>query len=425
MSGQQDIQEWPFDEIWCVDFEFRADSGELPSPVCMVALELRSGREIKVWRDELISMKRAPFNTGQAALFIAFFNSAEIGCFLELDWPLPGNILDLFVEHRVETNGLPTMTGNSLLGALAYRGLPHIDAVKKDTMRDLICGQTAWSEGEKHRILDYCASDVRALAALFPRMAPSIDWPRALLRGRYMAAVAHMERTGIPIDQRLHRAMVQNWEALKINLISRANADFDVYEGTTFKSDRFEKYLSANEIPWPRHISGALRLDDDTFHDQVKRWPQLRPLYELRTTLSGMRLTGLTVGKDGRNRTLLSPFSAKTGRNQPSNTKFIFGPAKWMRGLIKPSEGYGLAYIDFSSQEIGIAAALSGDELMMKGYLEGDPYLAFAKAARLVPNERYQTIAQSHPRPVQSCCAWRQLWHGCRCIGRHRWHYSG
>jgi DNA polymerase I len=74
-----------------------------------------------------------------------------------------------------------------------------------------------------------------------------------------------------------------------------------------------------------------------------------------------------------------------TGRNQPSNTKFIFGPARWMRSLIRPPEGYGLAYIDFASQEIGIAAALSGDERMAEGYLEGDPYLAFAKAAKLAP----------------------------------------
>ncbi|MGZ4987356.1 MAG: DNA polymerase [Limisphaerales bacterium] len=116
-------------------------------------------------------------------------------------------------------------------------------------------------------------------------------------------------------------------------------------------------------------------------------------MYEVRTTPNGLRLTGLAVGNDGRNRTLLSPFSAITGRNQPSNTKFIFGPAKWIRGLIQPAEGYGLAYIDFSSQEIGIAAALSGDELMMKGYLEGDPYLAFAKAARLVPEH---ATKQSH-----------------------------
>jgi DNA polymerase-1 len=40
---------------------------------------------------------------------------------------------------------------------------------------------------------------------------------------------------------------------------------------------------------------------------------------------------------------------------------------------------------DFCSQEIAIAAAFSGDERMMAGYAAGDPYLAFAKAARLVP----------------------------------------
>ncbi len=56
-----------------------------------------------------------------------------------------------------------------------------------------------------------------------------------------------------------------------------------------------------------------------------------------------------------------------------------------MRGLIRPPEGWGIAYVDFSSQEVAIAAAFSGDERMMAGYAEGDPYLAFARAARLAP----------------------------------------
>jgi hypothetical protein len=38
-----------------------------------------------------------------------------------------------------------------------------------------------------------------------------------------------------------------------------------------------------------------------------------------------------------------------TGRNQTSNAKFILGPARWMRGLIRPPEGHGIAYVDFSS----------------------------------------------------------------------------
>ena len=48
-------------------------------------------------------------------------------------------------------------------------------------------------------ILDYCQSDVDALVRLFERMAPEIDLPRALLRGRYMAAAA-MEWEGVPVD---------------------------------------------------------------------------------------------------------------------------------------------------------------------------------------------------------------------------------
>ena len=58
-----------------------------------------------------------------------------------------------------------------------------------------------------------------------------------------------------------------------------------------------------------------------------------------------------------------------------------------MRGLIKPPAGHGLAYIDWASQEIAIAAALSGDGRLLQGYASGDPYLAFAKAAKLVPSD--------------------------------------
>jgi DNA polymerase-1 len=96
-------------------------------------------------------------------------------------------------------------------------------------------------------------------------------------------------------------------------------------------------------------------------------------------------LSDLRVGSDGRNRCLLSTFRSRTGRNQPSNSGFIFGPSVWLRGLIKPAPGYGLAYIDWAQQEFGIAAALSGDRAMMAAYHSGDPYLAFAKQAGAVP----------------------------------------
>jgi DNA polymerase I len=319
-----------------------------------------------------------------------------------LGWPLPHNVLDLYVEHRVDTNGEKTVCGDGLLGALALRGLAHINAGEKEDMRRLILNRQQWTEDEKRRILDCCATDVTGTAALFSRMAASIDWPRALLHGRYMTAVARMECTGVPIDSFLHRELVTHWDKLKARLIASVDEDFGVYEGMTFRAERFANFLSERRIAWPKYPTRALKLDDDTFREQARRWPELQPLHELRATLSGMRLTGLEVGSDGRNRRLLSPFKAVTGRNQPSNTKFIFGPARWMRGLIKPPEGYGLAYVDFASQEIGIAAALSGDQRMAEGYREGDPYIAFAKAAKLVPTD---ATKKSHKSMRERCKA--------------------
>jgi hypothetical protein len=116
-----------------------------------------------------------------------------------------------------------------------------------------------------------------------------------------------------------------------------------------------------------------------------KAHPEISPLRELRHAMAGMRLADLAVGIDGRNRCLLSPFQSKTGRNQPSNAKFIFGPSAWLRSLIKPPKGFGLAYVDYSQQEFGIAAALSGDKLMMDAYSSGDPYMSFAIQADAAP----------------------------------------
>ena len=74
-------------------------------------------------------------------------------------------------------------------------------------------------------------------------------------------------------------------------------------------------------------------------------------------------------------------------RNQPSNSKFIFGPSVWIRSLIKPGAGRSVAYIDYGQQEFAIAAKLSGDRSMVEAYASGDPYLTFAKQAGAIPPE--------------------------------------
>jgi len=376
--------------IYLLDFEFFPASGREgnpPEPVCMVVREWPSGLTWRYWQTDLQQMVAPPFPTGEGALCVAYYASAEMDCFHALGWHHPVNVLDLFTEFRCLTNGTQVAHGSGLLGALFHYGLPSLGGERKDTMRDLILTGGPWSSSEAMEIVDYCESDVLSLSQLLTAMEGQIDWPRALLRGRYMKAVSNIQANGIPLDVGVLGSLKTEWESIKDQLIADIDRDYGVFEGRTFKADRWERYLISNAVPWPRLPSGRLDLSDDTFKEVSKVYPAISPIRELRLALSQMRLANLSVGDDGRNRCLLSPFSARTGRNQPSNARFIFGPSVWLRSLILPEPGWGLAYVDWSQQEFGIAAALSGDLAMMEAYKTGDPYLAFAKQAGAVPQD--------------------------------------
>lgn len=392
----------PFHHVVAGDFEFdfgghksmeeAGRSGERPRPVCMVAKDLRTGQTWRLWRGEF--GPRPPFTTGADSVLIAYYASAELGCFKALGWQLPTYVLDLFTEFRARSNGLNTPNGASLLGALTYFGLDGIDASEKQDLRSLILTGGPWSAADRQAISDYCEADVRALERLLPITLPQIDLPRALLRGRFMKAAAMAEWNGTPIDVTTLELLRRYWDDIQLDLIEVIDKHYGVFEGRSFRLERWEQWLIARGIPWPRLASGRLDLSDESFRQMARAYPAVAPMRELRSALSEMRLADLAVGCDGRNRTILSAFRSRTGRCQPSNTKYIFGPSVWLRGLIKATPGFGIAYIDWEQQEHGIAAVLSGDQAMLSAYVSGDPYLEFAKQAGAVPPD---ATAKSHP----------------------------
>jgi DNA polymerase-1 len=394
------------DGVFLIDFEFRPENGRegnTPEPVCLVVKDFLSGVASRYWKDDIHSRTSAPFSVSRAALCVAYFASAEMDCFLKLGWQLPENVLDLYVEFRCLTNGTTPQNGANLLGSLLYFGLPTISAQHKDAMRDLTLRGGPWSQQEQLDLLDYCETDVSALELLLPAMLPTLDLPRALMRGRYMKAVSHMHANGTPIDTQMQLEIATYWDQIQDALIEKIDANYGVFEGRTFKAKNWADYLQKEDIAWPRLDTGRLELTDDTFKQMARIYPKVAPIRELRSALSEMRLSNITVGDDGRNRCLLSPFASKTGRNQPSNSRFIFGPSVWLRGLIKPSEGLCLVYIDYSQQEFGIAAALSGDEKMMEAYRSGDPYLAFAIQAGAVPQGATKQSHKAEREQFKAC----------------------
>lgn len=388
------IEDLPYEEIWCFDTEISGgDSGGHYEVVCLAARELRSGRTIRLWCDEL--GPEPPYRIDDRVLFVCFVASAECGSHLSLLWPMPARVLDLSPEYRNTFNGrispkkINGIAPFSLVGALTKFGLPTLPPKVKEAWQARIIEGPPWTAAERAGILEYCGTDVDGAVALLECLLPTIDLDRALLRGEFVKASTLMQWRGVPIDMEIFSQLRDEatWDQIRERLIPPVDAAYGVYEGRVFKIAKFEAYLARYKIPWPRLESGQLDLDADTFRDQAKAYTQVAPLHELRHTLGKLRRIKLQVGVDGRNRTVLWPFAAKTGRTQPSNSEYIFGPSVWLRSLIRPGPGQAVAYVDWSAMEFGIAAALSGDPEMIKSYQSGDPYLSFAISFGAAPPE--------------------------------------
>jgi DNA polymerase I-like protein with 3'-5' exonuclease and polymerase domains len=354
-----------------------------------VAHDLVGGRQLRLWADELVPGK-PPFRVDGGALFVSYFASAEMSAFLALDWSLPHHVLDLYVELRRLKNGIGH--AGSLIDAARSFGFTLTTAEEKTSFRERILAGPPFTDEEKAAILRYCEADVILARELLRRLLPEITaepkgFGQALLRGRYMQAVARMERTGVPVDIGLYTAIRSHWGPLKQRLIAEVDERYGVFLGETFKLDRFQALVDRLRLAWPRTPTGRLSVDEATFRTMARRYPELQELHELRFTLGKLRDFELPVGPDARNRCLLSPFGTKTARNAPSSTRFVFGPATWLRSLIRPGPDKALAYLDWSAEEIAIAAVLSGDKQLLKIVQEGDPYLGFARLAGLAPTD--------------------------------------
>ena len=399
--------------VWCVDFEyFSGDSkSDAPRPICVVAHDLITGRTIRKWLWGNPS-PQCPFPLGDDCLYVAYYAAAEVNCHIALGWPVPTRILDLYAEFRCLNNGrnperleaakacLKKNERHSLLACMFAYGLANdaVNAGRKDEMRNLCMRGGPYSSGEQRQILGYCHSDVVAITKLLPRMMSHIELGLALLRGRYMASVAAMERRGIPVDVERADGLKIIWEPIVDRLIHQRRHDLDVIGHRDVDHRKFTRWLAQHSLDasWPRCDSGIPRSDSETLSDWSTYHPAVLQLKEFLQAVRRVRLfEELSIGSDGRNRFMISPFGSKTGRNTPSSSRSVFGPACWVRSLIQPPPGYALLYCDWSGQEYGIAAYLSGDRRMIDDYATDDPYLGFAKRIGLAPRDATKA---THPQ---------------------------
>ena len=397
-----------FQSVVIGDFEYEVAPGDLPNPLCFVAHvldeTLQHVHTVRLWRGEFGSAP--PFDIGPDTCFVAYSAQAELTCFKVLGWPFPVHVFDQHTAYLAASNVLlpyepdkekraarkKTLGGKGLEAACRAYGLHGWEGINKDAIRTAIGDGTWRGRYSPQEIVDYCEEDVRMEASLLrmqlrPHASlPAADVPRTLWWSNYSSkAAALIQARGMPIDLPLYNAMRDN----RLAVIDALRRQYDpsyhdadpIWTAEGKWSDaRFERWLIRAVIPyWPRLESGRLNLEGDTFA-MMSHYPGVAGIYALREALSFIR-RDLPIGRDGRNRPSLMPFGTATGRN--AHSKSIYNTHAGLRSfMVFPPDKIGV-YLDWRTQEIGVAAALSGDPALLHAYRSGDIYHALARICGL------------------------------------------
>jgi hypothetical protein len=406
-----------FGRIIVADFEYEIRDGDLPNVLCMVAYELDERLQhvstIRKWRGEFGS--RPPFDIGDDTLFVAYSAWAEMTCFKVLGWTFPTHIFDLHTAYLAVSNILrPQVDADTpyrrpkkdLASACRAYGIEGWEGIEKGTIGQDI-GEGRWEKYGTTGVFDYCEEDVRMSARLLRaqllgnHIYPAADVERVLFWSNYSAkATALIQAAGMPIDMPLWNLVQENKAAVVRSLIAQYDPSYGQDE-TIYTPDgqwsyeRYERYLLSSGIKqWPRLASGRLDIDGDAFRLMYHE-PGIEALHALRDSLNVVLKAKLPIGRDGRNRPSLFPFCTATGRN--AHSKSLYNNHASMRSfMVFPPDTIGV-YLDWRTQEVGIAAALSGDQRLIDAYQTGDVYHALALACGFTDDRDPQHWKKTDP----------------------------
>jgi DNA polymerase I len=375
-----------------LDTEWAFQGGRLDcetafAPVILCAKVLPSGEDFSfLGRDPRLAAFVAAHRDH---VFVAHSATAEMKFLIRQGIALPPRWFCTMTAFRSVMNK-PGYLSASLAEALNVMGLAHLVPLNKEEIRNKIL-HIQFTDLDLPEIANYCHGDVAATAALYEKLVSLVDPIAMGFWVEYLKAVAQIELRGIATDVITLRRILDNRQTIREALIDRTNRTARVYRSNgSFSAKAFFKWVRNQGIVWPRKsslITGRpyQALDNDTLKAMESRHPFIAELRQTRKTLRTLGKFGIKVdGHSGRHHPSIMPFRSVTGRNQPS--KFIFSGPKWLRFLIvPPSADHVLVYVDYSAQEIGVAAALSNDEAMRTMYAAADPHLAFAIMAGAAP----------------------------------------
>src|SRR5262249_58953494 len=141
----------------------------------------------------------------------------------------------------------------------------------------------------------------------------------------------------------------------------------EVYFAGVFKRFTMMRLMRHHNIPIPINPkTGKESCATKLIKPMIETYPLLKDYYEDKRMIDAIKNLKLEIGSDNRNRCWLNPYGTKTGRNNPSTNRELLGLPHTMRSFMKPGPGMAIAQVDIGNEEIGVAAALSGDPTLYR-----------------------------------------------------------
>lgn len=250
--------------------------------------------------------------------------------------------------------------------------------------------------------LEYAALDAVLVAKLFPRQQDALN-KNNLLRSYQLLRdaqrpIVQMELCGICFDVQKHKALIEEWklesETLKRDILDTLGKELNLNSGKQLNEWLNEALKQEDLEEWSKTAGGQLSTSTTTFklhehmHDMFPKLVQYRHVAKRISSFGESLYKFIDVSKNR----LYGSFSlgtTATGRMSSRAPNMQQMPRTGFRDLFKAQEGYKLIGLDYSQQELRVAAIVTQDKELLQIYEDGgDVHRNTAAALLKIPKDQ-------------------------------------
>ncbi len=273
--------------------------------------------------------------------------------------------------------------GNSLVATCQRYGVAHRMGADKERLQKSFLDHpenTAFSQEQ----IEYSAEDAVAAAKLYPLQVHDAVRKGLLphcqtVEMPWVITNARIEWVGVRIDKGKCEDIIAKITPVKDNLEKYISSKYGLKNTESHK--QLKQFFERTGILEKFRRNGEIKFDKDILKENTglhSSIPFIRAARRASDILSNTKLLQEFIGAGGRARSDHKQLGTDTGR-QTTILPNIMGVDRMSRPIIIPDDGNGIGEVDWSQVEVGVAAAVYGDEALVSMFNSGDVYSAMAQ----------------------------------------------